>query len=436
MNEKALEALEQDSIFASLSRSQQQYLLETGANLRLSRQYLRQLTEAAADLEMWDEGNLKELLDPLMNHPKVLKMQGTQRNAYLIGMLREELDRMRSGEIEYQGFHPRRPAAGRHLFVDQSDRPMQLLGACPVAGEKTRCCNLLTLDAVRQCGFACSYCSIQSFYDRQRIYFFSDLPRRLQEISSTLDQDQLYHIGTGQSSDSLMFGNRHGVLDALTDFARDNPRVILELKTKSGNIAYLLENRDRIPENLICTWSLNPQLIIEKEEHRTASLSQRLDAARRTAEAGILTGFHIHPMIRYTGWQKDYRELFLQLQEEFSPQHTVMISFGTLTFIKPVLQQLRSMGIKSRVLQIPLSDASGKYSYPREMKEELFSFAYQCFSSEWKQQVFFYLCMEPASLWNPVFGFSYRDNEAFEQAMKSAYFEKIQSLRERSRNGL
>ncbi len=83
---------------------------------------------------------------------------------------------------------------------------------------------LLTLDAVRQCGFGCSYCSIQSFYDQQRIYFYSDLPRRLEDLSRSLNRDQLYHIGTGQSSDSLMFGNRHGVLEASWSLPGKTPR--------------------------------------------------------------------------------------------------------------------------------------------------------------------------------------------------------------------
>ena len=46
------------------------------------------------------------------------------------------------------------------------------LGLCPVASEKeARCCNLLTLDAVESCGFDCSYCSIQSFYNQKKVVF-------------------------------------------------------------------------------------------------------------------------------------------------------------------------------------------------------------------------------------------------------------------------
>jgi len=70
-------------------------------------------------------------------------------------------------------------------------------------------------------------------------------------------------------------------------------------------------------------------------------------------------------------------------------------------------------------------NAKGKYSYPDEMKIEMFSHAYHCFPDEWRKQVFFYLCMEAQELWQPVFGFTYDANDDFEKAMKQAYLNKI-----------
>ncbi len=79
-----------------------------------------------------------------------------------------------------------------------------------------------------------------------------------------------------------MWGNREEVLDALFDFAKNNPKVILEFKTKSNNIKYFLENE--VPKNIIVTWSLNTPTIIKNEEHLTASLEQRIDSARALSQ--------------------------------------------------------------------------------------------------------------------------------------------------------
>ncbi|HCU29384.1 MAG TPA: DNA photolyase, partial [Sphaerochaeta sp.] len=66
--------------------------------------------------------------------------------------------------------------------------------------------------------------------------------------------------------------------------------------------------------------------------------------------------------------------------------------------------------------------SAGKYTYPLEVKEQMFSFAYSQFPASWKQgSPFFYLCMEDPGLWEPVFGYSYEDDKAFEEAMKTSY---------------
>ena len=57
----------------------------------------------------------------------------------------------------------------------------------------------------------------------------------------------------------------------------------------------------------------------------------------------------------------------------FHPLQVAMISLGTLTFIKPAINKLRSTGLKSKVLQIPMEDAVGKSSYTKEVKKEIFS---------------------------------------------------------------
>jgi spore photoproduct lyase len=300
------------------------------------------------------------------------------------------------------------------------------LGWCPVASERTRCCNLLTLDAVENCGFDCSYCSIQSFYHGNKVRFDPGFADKLARLP--IDPEKTYHIGTGQSSDSLMWGNKGGVLDALCAFAERHPNVILELKSKSKNVAYLC--REPIPANMICTWSLNTPTLIAHEEKGTAQLEDRLNAARRVADRGVLVGFHFHPMIHYEGWEADYADIFARLVERFSPDEVALVSLGTLTFIKPVIKQIRSRDFNSRILQMPLIPSDGKLTYPDDTKLALFRHAYQGLRA-WRNKVFFYLCMENQRFWEPVFGFDYPDNQALEQAMKGSYLEKIQRLRTR-----
>jgi spore photoproduct lyase len=401
----------QKTLFSKLPQTEQDFIKEQAFKYRFSHQELLQLIHMARDLEMWDEPRIAELFE---DHP-VKKIA--------LGKLKQKYETIQKKPNSYKNFRLKNiPKEQKFTFKTEAKEGFGL-GLCPVASEKTRCCNLLTLDAIESCGFDCSYCSIQSFYNQNTITFDSTFKEKL--LNLKLDPNKTYHIGTGQASDSLMFGNREGVLDALFEFARKNPNVILEFKTKSDNISYLLEND--VPKNILCTWSLNTPTIIENEEHLTASLDKRITAARKIADKGVKVGFHFHPIVEYEGYLDEYQSVYEKLILQFDPSEVALVSFGTLTFIKPVIKQLREREFRTKITQIPHEDASGKTSYPQEIKIEMFQHAYESFKpwQQGKNRVFFYLCMEPHELWGKTFGYQYATNNDFEHAMLAAYCKKL-----------
>jgi spore photoproduct lyase len=406
-NEQFLKKIKHTN-FTKLLDEEQQFLKDKAEIYNFSHQDIKQIIEIAIDLTMWqdkpliemwsDKENKKELLKEIKNYHSSLQNSPTNYKEFNQPKIKAPKIKLQSKEKKDLGF-----------------------GLCPVASPKTRCCNLLTLDAVESCGYDCSYCSIQSFYNDGKITFDTTLKDKLENIE--LDPNEFYHIGTGQSSDSLMWGNRFGVLDHLVEFAKKHPNIMLEFKTKSDNISYFLEKKD-LPKNLLFTWSLNPQIIINHEEHLTASLDERLDAAKTLHDRGSLVGFHFHPMIYIENWQKEYGKIFQKMLNIYDPKNVALVSLGTLTFIKPVIKQIRNRDFKSKILQIPMVNASGKYSYPLEIKREMFKFAYNSLSP-WHDEVYFYMCMEDHSLWRDVFGYEYPTNESFEMDMKLHYLKKI-----------
>ena len=404
---------------ASLREEDRRFLLELSGRHRFSFQQMRMLIEQSIDLSLWDQ----EPLSMLWNEEFGAKLSGKPRTKAIIEATNQQIDTLRRNPTDYSSFS-KKPKTSRKATHVETLGDERLLGRCPcpVSGEKTRCCNLLTLDVVQQCAFACSYCSIQSFYHKQEIHFAANLAQRLETLELP---EGAWHIGTGQSSDSLMWGNTHGILDALSNFATKHPQVILELKTKSGRTDWL--DTTSFPRNMVASWSLNAPTVIQKEEHLTASLEDRLSAARKAADYGMPVGFHLHPMVHFVGWEEEYRTVVDGITTRFSPEEVVMVSLGTLTFTKEVLKQLRESGRPSRILQMELTETAGKYSYPVETKQQLFSHAYNCFPESWKTEAgpFFYLCMELPQLWKPVFGYSFPDNASFESAMQRHYLRKV-----------
>ncbi len=411
--------IEQQTLFHALDAASRDTIRAIAVDNQLTQQELRLLVESSLDLEMWEETSLSMFWDELRG---ASALSGPEFKKWALAKVRERMETLRRGETFY------RQRGGSRISVHRLDKrverrasPGRIFGLCPVQSDKTLCCNLLTVDAVKNCGFACSYCSIQTMYTDENIVFDSDFRAKLETIE--LDPGRRYHIGTGQSSDALAWGNKYGVLDDMLYFAEKWPNALVEFKTKSKNVDYLL--RARPPGNVICSWSLNPEVIIDNEETLTATLSERLDSARAVADRDIRVGFHLHPMVRYHGWRADYTAMIEQVLARFRSEEVVFVSLGALTFPKPILKKLRSAGTKSKIHQSPMStNPEGKLTYPDAIKEQLFEHAYEAFGP-WHSKVFFYLCMEEARFWRTTFGKAYPDNDALEASLLAGAWKKL-----------
>ena len=385
----------------------------------LSFQQRRMLREEALDLALW---GLPGMEDIRTLWPEDYDRTNKNEIRKIFSSVMARMAEIRKTPVDYSTFNPDYDFRGRKPDINTDFlSPDRILGRCPCPrdGEQTRCCNLKTLDAVQQCAFACAYCSIQSFYSQNEVRVLSDLKQHLENM---VLEEGTWHIGTGQSSDSLLLGDDYGTLTALKAFAQIHPEVIIELKTKSARTDWIALD---LPRNIVSTWSLNAETPAAKEEHLAATPDARIMAAKACAEAGHLVGFHIHPMVYFNGWKEEYKKLVMALCDNIDPKNTVMVGIGTLTFTKQNLRALRESGRPTRVTQMPLAPIAGKFSYDLETKKEMFRHVYDCFPQDWKDNVFFYLCMEDPSLWEPCLGRSYACNADFEADMKKAYLGKV-----------
>ena len=407
------------SIFSSLPSPVREKLDSLFSSIHFTRSEKLEIVKEEADLLEWKEESF------VLSHPISASGKDGRDGERYISELRRHMKRLRESETDYSNFFPQKRSQGKTKKLMSDQKLVLSRCPCPVDGEKTRCCKLRTLDAVMQCAFGCSYCSIQAFYNENEIRIVSNLREKLERMEIG---DDVWHIGTGQASDSLLLGDDYGTLSALASFAEKHPNIVLEMKSKAGRDVF---NRPW-PRNMVFTWSLNAPTIIEKEEHFTASLSERLRMAQKARDNGNLVGFHIHPMFYFKGWEKEYGEVVEAIVSNFRPEEICMIGIGTLTFTKAVIKRLREMGQESKVLQMELTEAAGKYSYPLDKKEKMFRHIYASFPEEYRKGVFFYLCMEDPSLWKPVLEREYSSDKEFEMDMKKNYLRKIWGEREQA----
>lgn len=404
--EAKFESFKGRTLYEKLDREARDFVRTVAFAHRLTFQEFRQVVEAERDLSMWHGGSVRDVFAD----ESVSAANGSGSKKQMLDKLRGYLDHLKTNPSAYPKVRAVDPPHRQRRPVVTVASDKKIHGMCPVASEKTVCCNLRTIDAAENCVFGCSYCTVQTFYGRD-VVFDAGFADKLRAIP--IEPDRFYHFGTGQASDSLAFGNRNGVLDALCRFAADHPNILLELKTKSDNVGYFLESD--VPANIVCSWSLNTPVVIENEEHFTAPLDRRIGAARLLADAGVKVAFHFHPMVHYDGWEEDYRETASILTRSFDPDEVLFVSFGSVTFIKPVLRKIRELGNPTKMTQIDfVADPRGKLTYPNPVKIRMFRTVYGALEP-WHGRVFTYLCMEKADIWQAVFGRVYDSNEEFEK---------------------
>jgi spore photoproduct lyase len=401
------------TFYEKLDSTEQNFIKEIAYQYRFTFQEFRQIAEASRDLTMWAETKLSLWWKQHQSYAQNSK-------EHFFTHLQTFMSELKNMEKNYNSQGLSKPKSRKSKKIISQNRDKKIFGLCPVASDQTICCQLRTIDAVENCIFACSYCTIQTFYS-DKIIMEEDIKDKLRTIP--VEDDRFYHFGTGQSSDSLVFGNQNGILEAHCEFARQHPNILMEFKTKSNNIEYFLTNE--IPDNVVCSWTLNPGVIIKNEEYFTASLAQRIESARLLANRSIKVAFHFHPMIYYQGWSQDYPSIAATLINTFSTDEVLFVSFGSVTLIKPVINKIREIGNPTKILQMNfVTDPHGKFTYPDDIKLKMYKLIYNAFS-DWHEEVFIYLCMEKASIWKETFGYVYKNNDEFEQDFGNKTLGKI-----------
>jgi spore photoproduct lyase len=222
-------------------------------------------------------------------------------------------------------------------------------------------------------------------------------------LESALKQEpgKKFRIGTGQLADSLSLDSVTAHTEILVPFFAKQTNAVLELKTKSANISRL-EKLDPEGRTLV-SWSMNTKRIQKEEEHKCASLEERIEAARQVLDWGYRVGFHFDPLIDYEGALQEYEEVIKMIFRKIPAGKIAWMSFGSLRF----MPELKSI-MEKRFPKSPLAQAEwvrgldGKMRYFKPRRIELYSHLVH-FLQKLSPQTPLYLCMETEEVWKKVF---------------------------------
>jgi spore photoproduct lyase len=199
-------------------------------------------------------------------------------------------------------------------------------------GPNVHCCPYYKLVPLSNgCPYFCTYCYLAFVYRNYAPFIKINInyDTMFKQIRKTLTAaGGKVSFNMGEMLDSLALDHITNLTTMLVPFFAGVSYGYLMLLTKSSNIENLLAVEPN--DHAVVSWSLNSQRMIERHELGTASLSERIEAARRCRQHGYRIRFRIDPGILHPDWRADYADLIEKTLTIVKPEN---ISLGMLRIL-------------------------------------------------------------------------------------------------------
>jgi spore photoproduct lyase len=279
----------------------------------------------------------------------------------------------------------------------------KFISSCP-GSDGMICCQYFVINFGIGCLFDCHYCYLQNFMNQPLMTVFGNIEDLFLEIDKKIKGKNFhFRIGTGEYTDSLALDPIIEISPILVNYFAQLDNATLELKTKSNFVDHLLNLNHN--NHTVVAWSLNPQNIIDEIEPGTASLKERIVAAKKVQEAGYDLAFHLDPLIYHDNWEQNYQEMLDQLFDTINPDRIRWISLGTFRYSigqKEIMQKRFPNDHLTKKEMVQGSDK--KFRYFKTIRQEMYE-KIKNYLDKKDPKLFSYLCMETRYMWEKIYHF-------------------------------
>ena len=251
------------------------------------------------------------------------------------------------------------------------------------------------------CPYFCTYCYLAYVYHKFSpcIKININYDTMFKQICKVLTGSSSYvSFNMGEMLDSLALDHITNLTTKLIPFFGSLSKGYLMLLTKSSNIDNLLKLEPH--NNIVVSWSLNSEQIINQYEKGTASLDERIEAAQKCQSKGYRIRLRIDPGIHYPEWQDGYTELIEKSLSVIEPEN---ITLGMLRLLPGHFQLAKdTYGNNANNLlnnHFVKGASDGKLRYSPEIRIRFYSFLIDTIRS-FNKNVSISLCRETPEIWN------------------------------------
>ena len=224
------------------------------------------------------------------------------------------------------------------------------------------------------CIYDCRYCFLQGMFQSANYVLFvnyEDFINDIESLVKTHSSDEV-HFFSGYDCDSLALDPVTHFISDFLPFFEENENALIELRTKSTQIASLLKRP--VINNCVVAFSFTPEKIASLLEHKTPAISKRLEAAIKLQKAGWNIGLRFDPLIYTKDFTDQYKTLFNRVFSEINIDLLHSVSLGNFRLPKDYFRKLEKLYPEELLLASPLVEDDGIISYPGDLRDEMVKF--------------------------------------------------------------
>ena len=237
------------------------------------------------------------------------------------------------------------------------------------------------LPLATSCIGKCEYCYLNTQLGKKpylRIYVNIEEILEQAKIYIQEREPEITYFEAAATSDPIPVEPYTESLLKVINFFGKQEKGRLRFVTKFTQIDSLLNAQHN--QHTTIRFSINAQSIIERYEHATPKLEERIEASRKIIEAGYPIGFIIAPVFLYNDWKADYKMMLNILRDQLGTYKNNEISFEVIShrFTKKAKNTILNIFPKTK---LPMKEEErkfkfgqfgyGKYVYPKEKLDEM-----------------------------------------------------------------
>ena len=188
------------------------------------------------------------------------------------------------------------------------------------------------LPLTTSCPSMCEYCYLATTLGKKpylRVYV--NIDEILEQASHYIQEraPEITWFEGAATSDPIPTEYLTGLLHKTIEFFATQPLGRFRFVTKHDKVDSLLKAMHNGHTRF--RFSVNAAPIIEKYEHATPSMAERVIAAGKVARAGYPLGFIIAPIFYYDKWEEDYHRLLEALDDKLPQEARTNLTFELIS---------------------------------------------------------------------------------------------------------